>query len=444
MRCTFIPPYLFEQLDPDDRHRRHVLELDEQLRQRRARPPRTLRAPRNVTGETRIVHDARNTEELPGQVRRRDGDPPTGDLAVDEAFDYSGLVWDLFAEEFRRRSVDGNGTPLSVTVHYGTDYDNAFWDGEQLVFGDGDGQIFERFTKPMDVLAHEFTHGVTQFTAGLVYQGQSGALNESVSDVFASMAKQRHLDQTSDQADWLIGEGIFRPGVQAKALRSMTEPGTAYDDPRIGKDPQVGSMRDYIETEEDNGGVHLNSGIPNRAFALAALKLGGHSWQQAGQIWYDAITSGEVSATTDFEGFASATVSSASRLFTDPEVAEHVRTAWTTVGLLNSVERRPAPAEQSPPLAERVAVRRTGGFAGIPRAGVLKLDTEPAGPEVRELLLAVDFHAWTNSTAAPDRFVYTLEYGPHRLTVQEPDLTPELHRVVQLVLGQHPEDSDFL
>ena len=113
-------------------------------------------------------------------------DPPTGDAAVDEAHDHSGVAWDLFADVFDRRSVDGQGTPLSVTVHYGQDYDNAFWDGTQLVFGDGDGEVFDRFTKPLDVTVHEFTHGVTQFTAGLTYQGQSGALNESVSDVFAS------------------------------------------------------------------------------------------------------------------------------------------------------------------------------------------------------------------------------------------------------------------
>ena len=91
----------------------------------------------------------------------------------------------MFADQFGRRSVDGNGATLVITVHYGVDYDNAFWDGAQLVFGDGDGVVFDRFTKPADVMAHEFTHGVTQFTAGLIYQDQSGALNESVSDVFA-------------------------------------------------------------------------------------------------------------------------------------------------------------------------------------------------------------------------------------------------------------------
>ena len=267
-------------------------------------------------------------------------------MAVDEAYASSGEVWDLFAEEFDHRSVDGRGSTLRVTVHFGRRYDNAFWDGSQLVFGDGDGEIFDRFTKPMDVMAHEFTHGVTQFSAGLIYQGQSGALNESVSDAFAAMAKQRMLGQSADQADWLIGAGLFRPGVKARALRSMLEPGTAYDDPRLGRDPQVGSMAEYIDTNEDLGGVHLNSGIPNRAFALAARSIGGPSWARAGKVWYDALTGAQVGPRTDFRGFAEATLASAEDLFgADPRVAEAVRDAWRAVGRARprrrSADRRP-------------------------------------------------------------------------------------------------------
>ncbi len=172
---------------------------------------------------------------------------------------------------------------MIATVHYGQDYVNAFWDGTQLVFGDGDRRVFDRFTKPVDVLGHEFSHGVVQHTAGLVYQGQPGALNESVADVFAACLKQRLLAQTPAQADWLIGEGLFLPGVRARALRDMAAPGTAYDDPVLGRDPQVGHMDDYVETTDDNGGVHLNSGIPNRAFQLAATSIGGNTWAGAGR-----------------------------------------------------------------------------------------------------------------------------------------------------------------
>ena len=179
-----------------------------------------------------------------------------------------------------------------ATVHYERNYDNAFWNGTQLVFGDGDGQVFDRFTKPVDVLGHELTHAVTEHTAGLVYQGQSGALNESVSDVFAVLPQAAAARPGRRRGDWLIGAGLFLPGVQARALRDMAAPGTAYDDPALGKDPQPGHMDDYVDTTDDNGGVHLNSGIPNRAFHLAATAIGGSSAEGAGRIWYAALTGG--------------------------------------------------------------------------------------------------------------------------------------------------------
>ncbi|MGI3786823.1 MAG: M4 family metallopeptidase, partial [Janthinobacterium lividum] len=344
-RCGFVPPYLLQRVAETARERRLVADghdtllVDERLRERRAAASAATPPLAPDTGGNRVVYDAHGTEDLPGTKARAADDPPTGDAAVDEAHDHSGVAWDLFAEVFDRRSVDDQGTPLTVTVHYSTDYDNAFWDGTQLVFGDGDGQVFDRFTKPLDVTAHEFTHGVTQFTAGLTYQGQSGALNESVSDVFAAMAKQRSLGQSAEEADWLIGVGLFLPDVKAKALRSMLEPGTAYDDPRVGRDPQVGSMDAYVDTTEDSGGVHINSGIPNRAFALAARSIGGNSWERAGQVWYATLTGGGVTSSTDFAGFAQATVDAATRLFADDNasgttVAAQVTQAWQQVGLL--------------------------------------------------------------------------------------------------------------
>ena len=179
---------------------------------------------------------------------------------------------------------------LDSTVHYGEDYNNAFWNGTQMVYGDGDGEIFQRFTKSIDVIGHELTHGVTQYEAALEYEGQAGALNESFSDVFGSLVKQYSLKQKADKADWLIGNGLFTRKVKGIALRSMKEPGTAYNDPTIGKDPQPGHMKDYVKTTSDNGGVHINSGIPNRAFYLTAMELGGYAWEKAGKIWYIALT----------------------------------------------------------------------------------------------------------------------------------------------------------
>ncbi len=265
---------------------------------------------------------------------RQEGQPALSDVAVDEAYDYLGATFTFFNEVFGRNSIDGQGLPLAGTVHYGQDYQNAFWNGEQMVFGDGDGEIFNRFTIALDVIAHELVHGVTESEAGLVYFNQSGALNESVSDVFGILVKQYKLKQTAAEADWIIGAGLLTKKIKGKGLRSMAEPGTAYDDPTLGKDPQPGHMRDYIETREDNGGVHLNSGIPNRAFYLAALALGGHAWEKAGPIWYDTLCDSRLANDADFAAFARLTVSNAGRRF-GAESAEvrAVEEAWAGVGV---------------------------------------------------------------------------------------------------------------
>jgi hypothetical protein len=348
----------------------------------------------------------------------------------------------MWAEGLGRTSYDDAGAPVSLTVHYGRDYDNAFWDGTQLVFGDGDGRVFGRFTRPVDVLGHEFSHAVTEHTAGLEYAGQSGALNESVSDVFASCLKQRLLGQTVREADWLIGEGIFLPGVQARGLRDMAAPGTAYDDPALGKDPQVGHMRDYVETADDHGGVHLNSGIPNRAFQLAATAIGGTSWEGAGGIWYAALTGGQVGAHADFSGFAAATVAAAGAH------ADAVRSAWEQVGVVSGVGAGAVSGAAAGGAtggsggrgagAGRVAVRRTGGFAGLAAAGAVELDDDPRSDEVRSLLDRIDLASVRAGDPRPDMFVYDVDVDGQRAVVPEQHLTDDLRRLVDLVLGDRP------
>ncbi len=225
---------------------------------------------------------------------RTEGMPPVTDPAANEAYDGLGNTYTFYKTVFGRDSIDGSGLPLQGIVHYGQNYNNAFWDGQKMVFGDGDGVVFIGFTKALDVIAHELTHGVTQVSNGLEYQNQSGALNESISDVFGSMVKQYIAGQTTDKADWLIGSGILGPSINGVALRSMMAPGTAYNDPNLGgQDPQPGKMSDYRQMPNneygDNGGVHINSGIPNRAFYLTAAALGGHSWDEAGNIWYQSM-----------------------------------------------------------------------------------------------------------------------------------------------------------
>lgn len=282
---------------------------------------------------TRDIYDAQQKETLPGQQVRYEGQPSNGDIAVDEAWDYLGITHDFFWKNWQRNSLDNEGMVLTGTVHYGHEYQNAFWNGEQMVFGDGDGEIFNRFTIAIDVVAHELSHGVTETEAGLIYFEQSGALNESLSDVFGALVKQYQKQQTADQADWLIGEGLLAEGINGKGLRSMSEPGTAYDDPLLGKDPQPAHMDAFIKTREDNGGVHLNSGIPNRAFYLAATAVGGFAWEKTGYAWYDTVCDRSLAQNADFATFARLTVHHG-KTRSGQAVADAIEQAWKAVGVL--------------------------------------------------------------------------------------------------------------
>jgi len=271
---------------------------------------------------------------LPGVKKRGVGDPLAADPAVNEAFDGSSATATFYLDVLGRNSLDNAGMELISSVHYGVGFDNAFWDGSQMVYGDGSGRIFQlgALTRAVDVIGHELTHGVTEFTAGLVYSKQSGALNESFSDVFGSLVKQYSLKQTAADASWLIGEGtlVTKLGL---ALRSMKSPGTAF-----AGDHQPADMQHYVDLPDDNnpandnGGVHINSGIPNRAFYLAAMALGGSAWEKAGKIWYNALTT-KLGAHTQFAEAAQFTIDSAGELFGTAEQAA-VRSAWTEVGVL--------------------------------------------------------------------------------------------------------------
>jgi Zn-dependent metalloprotease len=340
-----VPPYLLTRIARLDEPRfQHAAAaaaatLDHDRPLRAARLDLTIDADHNLVAElvpapNRTVSDANGEERLPGDVIRSEGQDPVDDIAVNEAYDGLGSTFELYSSVFGRDSIDGAGLPLDASVHYGSDYDNAFWNGERMVFGDGDGEIFGRFTASLTVIGHELTHGVTQYLAGLVYRGQSGALNESVSDVFGALVEQYALGQDVASASWLIGQGLFTDQVQGDALRSMKAPGTAYDDDVLGTDPQPAHMRDFVETDDDDGGVHLNSGIPNRAFYLVAEALGGNAWERAGAIWFDTLGSG-LKPTTDFSAFAAATLATASaRYGEDSEEAGAVRAGWTEVGVI--------------------------------------------------------------------------------------------------------------
>ncbi|MFC3300469.1 M4 family metallopeptidase [Arthrobacter agilis] len=343
--CGIVPPHLLTRLaalqDPRlsaaSRAARHaLLELQPVHRIRADALRAPVRRGSAVVGTlARRIHDAGGREELPGTAVRPEGGPVTGDAAADEAYDGLGATYRLFSEEYGRSSIDGAGKRLDATVHYGSDYDNAFWDGERMVFGDGDGEIFGRFTASLTVISHELTHGFTQYSTNLEYQGQSGALNESLSDVFGVLVEQRELGQDAAAAPWLIGAGIFTEDVQGVALRSLKAPGTAYDDDVLGRDPQPATMADYVRTTSDNGGVHINSGIPNHAFYRAATALGGEAWKAAGSIWYDAVLSGDIPSDCDFPTFARATVRAADKRFgSGSREVGAVAEAWAQVGVV--------------------------------------------------------------------------------------------------------------
>jgi Zn-dependent metalloprotease len=344
-----LPPEILERviLQGSDQQRARALRTlarDSTLRSVRAQNA-ILRAqggrslnPHVAEGGTpvRTIFDCDHTED-PARARivRNEGDgEATGDAAVDEAYDGLGATYRLYWEVYERDSIDDDGLPLKGYVHYGDGYDNAFWDGQEMIFGDGDGQLFNRFTIAVDIMGHELTHGVTEDEAQLVYFRQSGALNESISDVFGSLVKQYALGQKADEADWLIGAGLIA-GAPEQALRSMKAPGTAYDHPLLGKDRQPAHMDDYVQTTSDNGGVHTNSGIPNHAFYLAAANLGGTAWETAGRIWYEALRDPRLRPTAMFKTFARTTLRAAQRLgyATGSDEYKAVQQAWAEVGL---------------------------------------------------------------------------------------------------------------
>jgi len=294
-----------------------------------AASPMAMRAMGGAGGKPhRTVYDQQHSTAMAlGTVARTEGSRKVKDAAVNEAYDGFGATYTLFWEVFGRNSIDNAGMPILGLVHFATNYDNAFWDGQgHMFFGDGDGQLFTRLTASFDVIGHELTHGVTQYEANLVYQGQSGALNESISDVFGSLTRQYARKETADQADWLIGPDVVGPALKP-ALRSMKAPGTANK-----YDKQPADMDHFVQTAADNGGVHVNSGIPNRAFYVTASTLGGHAWEAAGLIWYDALRDPALKPTSGFTGFAHATLRQAQQRYgqSGPE-ADAVRAGWADV-----------------------------------------------------------------------------------------------------------------
>jgi bacillolysin len=240
------------------------------------------------------------------------------DPAAVDAHYYAGVVYDYYKEKFNRNSINGAGMAIKSSVHYLRNYVNAGWTGTQMVYGDGNGVDSLALSGGLDVIAHEITHGVDQYEADLVYQDQPGALNESMSDAFGVFVE--YYAQNS-KFDWLMGEDIWTPGIQNDALRDISDP-TKYGDPA--------HMNNYVNTTQDYGGVHTNSGIPNKACYLITNNLG---VAKAEQIYYRALTV-YMTAYTDFSDARACLAQAAADLYgsSSAEVTA-VHNAFSSVGV---------------------------------------------------------------------------------------------------------------
>ena len=268
-------------------------------------------------------------------LSRAEGGAAVADPVVNAAYDNAGKVRDFYLTQFAYNSFDNHGSDLLLNVHYSTGYNNAFWDGHEMIFGDGDNVVFTNFASSLDVTGHELTHGVVQYLAGLIYDGQPGALNEHMADVFGVTIRQyyQHQSAAPATANWLIGDTIMGPSLHGQAIRNMKAPGTAYNNPLMGKDPQPAHMKNYYKGSGDNHGVHINSGIPNKVFCDSAIAIG--NTLSAALVWFETLKT--LHSTDTFAIFKTKTLAAATILTTAHRVPAStpakISTAFTNVGL---------------------------------------------------------------------------------------------------------------
>ncbi|MGH8503691.1 MAG: M4 family metallopeptidase [Gammaproteobacteria bacterium] len=336
-----VPPYVLDHLAKADDPKVRDLAVDAIATGAAARATRVTLAtmpawaavPSPAAKKYRLVYDLRHRgfESLPGKLVRTEGGKEGKDPAVNEAYKHSGTTYDFYKTLFGRNSLDDRGMALISSVHLGRNLNNAFWTGKQMCYGDGDGNIFIRFTKSLDVVGHELTHGVVSHTSNLEYRNESGALNEHFADVFGVLVKQWRRKQTVKQASWLIGADIMGTATQAKALRTFKAEKAFENDPLLGTDAQPKHLRDKYTGSADYGGVHINSGIPNHAFYLAAMAIGGRAWERVGHVWYQSML--KLTVTSGFVDMVSTSAETAATQFGSGS-AEHkaVQDAWKAVG----------------------------------------------------------------------------------------------------------------
>lgn len=346
--CYIVPPYLLQKVHQVEQIREDLsigqvsgggcLDVKEKsLRMKRKVRNISARAAKKPSSQPEApisVYNAQHKERLPGKFVTSNTEEQSSKRVGSTArkvLNEAQQVHHFWLKNFGLNSFDGNGGEIKSTVHFGHRFANAFWDGEQMVFGDGD-KYFQNLTQ-LSIMGHEFGHAVTGDK--LNYEGEAGALNEHLSDVWGSLVVQFNNRQMAHQATWLIGEESLHVGNKKYAIRSMKSPGTAYDSPILGKDPQPSHYSQRYKGEEDNGGVHINSGIPNLAFCLFALAQGGYAWEKAGRLWYLTMqTEGLIQPNCTMHEFAQATIYTAIKHYpTDYKMHQDLTNAWKAVGL---------------------------------------------------------------------------------------------------------------
>ncbi len=339
--CHIVPQDVLRRLaedrslpDPERKSFADTARLDVELRRMRVQANKVTQlslAMSPVVGAIAAapsitVYDCGHSQTLPGAPVAKPGS--SADVTAKHVFDETSSLAKFYSQVFGRNSIDGAGMTLLSSIHYGANYNNAFWNGTQMTYGDGDGSIFLDFSKSNDVIGHELTHGVTQYSLQLSYTNEAGGLNESMSDCFGSMFRQWEANQDVQHADWLIGKDIMGPAALQKGyicLRDMADPAAKHC-----LAPQPKHYSDYKRGMDP----HYSSGIPNSAFCTICKSVGGNSWDKVGQIWYDAMTGSGSKPAMKMKTFANLTRSVTARRFPgDAALAGAVDAGWKGVGL---------------------------------------------------------------------------------------------------------------
>jgi Zn-dependent metalloprotease len=341
--CHIVPEKVLKRLEadrsfsPEQRKKfADTMKIDVELRKLRTQAGKLTRVVSRLAAPnamavvaappTITVYDCNHGQTLPGaQV----SNPVNStDATAKHAFVETSSVASFYSQVFGRNSIDGAGMGMISSIHYNTDYNNAFWNGSQMTYGDGDGAVFIDFTNGNDVIGHELTHGVTQHSLQLAYANEAGGLNESLSDCFGSMFRQWEANQNVNQADWLIGKDIMGPDSLQKGLtclRDMANPAAKHC-----LAPQPTKFSQY----QPGMDPHESSGIPNLAFYTIAMAVGGNSWDKVGQIWYKSMTGFGPSPAMKMKAFADRTRAVAAQLNPgDTALAGAVDAGWKKVGL---------------------------------------------------------------------------------------------------------------